>query len=128
MYLSRSVVAGRHTLSGTLSFFCNLFVLCVNLLWHWTLSEFQQSTYSQLKEKKIMLISFKVLYLYNSFIGRGISIFQSRHKQNQTASVSYKQGLRKNGTPLCAMRNIVTLLHYLACSVKRIDVSQVWKK
>lgn len=75
-----------------------------------------------------MLISFKVLYLYNSCIGRGISIFQFRHKQNQTAAVSYKQGLRKNGTPLCAMRNIVTLLHYLACSVKRIDVSQVWKK
>lgn len=97
-------------------------------MWHWTLSEFQQSTYSQLKEKKIMLISFKVLYLYNSCIGRGISIFQFRHKQNQTAAVSYKQGLRKNGTPLCAMRNIVTLLHYLACSVKRIDVSQVWKK
>lgn len=80
-----------------------------------------------------MFISFKVLYLYNSCIGRGISIFQLskagfRHKQNQTAAVSYKQGLRKNGTPLCAMRNIVTLLHYLACSVKRIDVSQVRKK
>lgn len=58
-----------------------------------------------------MLISFKVLYLYNSCIGRGISIFQFRRKQNQTAAVSYKQGLRKNGTPLCAMRNIVTLWH-----------------
>lgn len=80
-----------------------------------------------------MLISLKVLNLYDSCIGRGISIFQLskagfRHKQNQTAAGSYEQGLRKNGTPLCAMRNIVTLLHTLACSVKTIDVSQVCKK